>query len=613
MSEIKAQDPFANLIARPWEVPELNMEEEGGLFVESIVHTITDNLKDGNSKEKKVETLNNGDKKTTEYVFSSNPSNTIDSNNNNMIPGFEASGIIDNTNNSFYVPYNYNRDEQESIDALKSEIAYNAGKDWLNAVRQGVAEDFGGDSISSNLPINLVHSQQDRLAKQEDPYSDSTLYPGNEDASFDSNTVYNMGVSDDGSFVYSNISSIEPADFDEDGNLTKFPKITTEDGDTKESSNLPNYNDPANDPEAEAQIEIIAADKTHNSATALKTLQEELNNHKFSPQLMAQDYKQFLEEAGYIKDVDEQLYKSLIGVASALVMGYDVGEAITYGFGAQVEAQRLAKEEQDAKNDQMMDLLKEYGPNMTDDMWNASIAELGANTNDPALKFLTMGREATRKTENAAAELSYVEEIYKLEKELFNLIHREGDNNNTIEAAEFTDMFYAVADQMEISRKPGESLDTVLSKMKLAKSRLIGAYGQWENYSKNIAGKPSSERSAWKPWTWFKEKLPEITTPMVFFEGMHGLIDGGGANIIPLDPENKPEQYAKSTLALYFLDGLEKDFQKKQEIQKDIFNKWSKEEKGKGGSFDSIDNYPDYFYAEIYKMINERNKQILSQ
>jgi len=546
--EIKVQDPFANLIAKPWEVPELNMEEDGGLFVESIVHTITDNLKDGKSKEKTIETMNNGDKKTTEYNFAS----TFPTEKENPNGLFRVEN--DNNNN-----------------------------------------------------VNLVHSQQKRLAEQEDPYPNFTLYPGNEDSNFDSNTVYDMGVSDDGPFI----NSIEPASFDEDGNLIKFPEITTEDGNTTESQTLPNYKDPFNDLEAEAQIETIAADSTHGSAKALKALQEELDNHKFSPELMAQDYKQFLEEAGYIKDVDGQLYKSLIGVASALVMGYDVGEAITYGFGAQVEAQKLAKEEQDAKNDQMMDLLKEYGPNMTDDMWDAAIAELGANPNDSTLKFLTLGRDATRKSANAAAELTYIDKMVKLEKELYSLIDNEF--NSLEETAEFTTMFNAVATQMRNSKRPGESLDEVAAKMTLTKDRLIGAYGQWENYSKNVAGRPSGDRSLIKPWTWFKEKLPEITTPMVFFEGMHGLIDGAGGNLIPLDPENKPEQYAKATLALHFLDGLEKDFQKNQIIQKDIFKKWSKEEKGQGGKFNNLDNYPDYFYAEVYKMFNARNQRLLAQ
>ena len=546
--EIKVQDPFANLIAKPWEVPELSMEEDGGLFVESIVHTITDNLKDGKSKEKTIETMNNGDKKTTEYNFAS----TFPTEKENPNGLFRVEN--DNNNN-----------------------------------------------------VNLVHSQQKRLAEQEDPYPNFTLYPGNEDSNFDSNTVYDMGVSDDGPFI----NSIEPASFDKDGNLIKFPEITTNDGNTTESSTLPDYKDPFNDPEAEAQIETIAADSTHGSAKALKALQEELDNHKFSPELMAQDYKQFLEEAGYIKDVDGQLYKSLIGVASALVMGYDVGEAITYGFGAQVEAQKLAKEEQDAKNDQMMDLLKEYGPNMTDDMWDAAIAELGANPNDSTLKFLTLGRDATRKSANAAAELTYIDKMVKLEKELYSLIDNEF--NSLEETAEFTTMFNAVATQMRNSKRPGESLDEVAAKMTLTKDRLIGAYGQWENYSKNVAGRPSGDRSLIKPWTWFKEKLPEITTPMVFFEGMHGLIDGAGGNLIPLDPENKPEQYAKATLALHFLDGLEKDFQKNQIIQKDIFKKWSKKEKGQGGKFNNLDNYPDYFYAEVYKMFNARNQRLLAQ
>ena len=513
---------------------------------------------------------------------------TVNLTDNNLVPGFIA-GQLDGTNNTDFVPYTDTRNENDAIEAYKAEKAYEAGQNWLDALKAGVIEDFGGDS-SSKAIFDIATDDNGKI-KFNLTDEKETL------ENFQSPEI--------------TIKKIEPAGFDENGNLIKFPEITTEDGNTTESSTLPNYSDPAKDPEAEAQIETIAADSTHNSAKALKALQEELNNHKFSPELMAQDYKQFLEEAGYIKDVDEQLYKSLIGVASALVMGYDVGEAITYGFGAQVEAQRLAKEEQDAKNDQMMDLLKEYGPNMTDDMWDAAIAELGANPNDSTLKFLTMGRDAARKSANAAAELSYIEKMVKLEKELYSLIDNEF--NSLEETAEFTTMFNAVATQMRNSKKPGESLDEVAAKMALAKDRLIGAYGQWENYSKNVAGRPSSDRSLIKPWTWFKEKLPEITTPMVFFEGMHGLIDGSGANLIPLDPENKPEQYAKATLALHFLDGLEKDFQKNQIIQKDIFKKWSKEEKGQGGKFNNLDNYPDYFYAEVYKMFNARNQRLLAQ
>jgi len=268
-----------------------------------------------------------------------------------------------------------------------------------------------------------------------------------------------------------------------------------------------------------------------------------------------------------------------------------------------------------------MELLKEYGPYMDDNMWNAAISDLfpdGAK-NNTVLDFMTMGRKSMKDSESAAAEVTYIDGMIALEKELFAMIYQErgadGEGGNLSEATEFTTMFYQVADQMKRAMKPGDSLSSVSTKMNLAKDRLLGAYGQWENYNRYQAGNVEDveAKAFYKPWTWFTEKLPAITTPMVFFEGMHGLIDGGGANVIPLDPEKKPMQYQKATLALYFLKGLESDYQKNQEIQKDIYKKWSKEEKGQGGSFNSIDNYPDYFYAEVYKMFNARNKKLLSQ
>ena len=151
-----------------------------------------------------------------------------------------------------------------------------------------------------------------------------------------------------------------------------------------------------------------------------------------------------------------------------------------------------------------------------------------------------------------------------------------------------------------------------------AEGRLLTAFTQWHKYNNTwkLDREKQENKSKLKPWTWFgNDPLPKITTPMVFWEGLHGLVDGSGANLVPLDPETQPLQYYQATMGLFLLDAVEptdttEGYQKNLEIQKDIHNRWVKEERETAGS-NFKENYPGYFFAEVYKLMDAKHKEML--
>jgi len=439
-------------------------------------------------------------------------------------------------------------------------------------------------------------------------------------------------IGDDGNFALNEdsgkfktteikITKVTPADFDKDGNLIKFPVVKYEDGSEIESAtgidlttattNLKNNNGEAEPGSQEDMVAAIAEDSEHNTVEALEILQKELAEHKFSPELMAAAYEEFLKEAGYIENVDERLYKAIIGAAGAAMMGADIGDAIAYGFGAQEKARQIEMAEKQVKSEQLFDILKEYGAYMDDEAWNGALETLGLSPDDSMVGHLSLGRDAMRKDNNSQASSAYTDKLHKVKKDLFEKIYQErtagGEPGNLLSAVEFNHMFDAVAKQFSDSGNPEGIFE--------AEGQLLEAYGQWERYQSNYKkDKENREKSFLKFWHWdiFNDEVPNITTPMVFYEGLSGLIDGGGANILPLDP--KKEDYALATMALSYLKGMVPGYEENQKTQMEIFNTWSKTTKGvSGADYNTLAEYPKYFASQVYKMLDARNKEMLAK
>ncbi len=129
----EVQNPFENLTANPWD--ELTMEEDGGLFVESIVTTNTQS-KDGKNKDKTVKTFGNGDKEITEYQHTTAADETISVMDDNKIPGFIAQGFPTTYSGGIetedvFIPAAFDGTEKSAMEAYLGNKKYEAGRNFF--------------------------------------------------------------------------------------------------------------------------------------------------------------------------------------------------------------------------------------------------------------------------------------------------------------------------------------------------------------------------------------------------------------------------------------------------------------------------------------------------
>jgi len=420
----EVQNPFQNFIAQPWD--ELTMEEDGGLFVESIVTTNTQS-KDGANKDKTVKTFGNGDKEIVEYQHTKAADETISLLDDNKIPGFTAQGFpttysggIETEN--VFIPAAFDGTEKSAMEAYLGEQKANAGRDFFKALLSS-----GGSDLADNN-IDLIHSQEDRLAEQE---------------------IYDPAY----------ISRHPPVD------KSIFEKSLGADPDTGEYEAIPK--DPAETAKEKAirgdapvaegvTAEDIAKISTSPSGqAALEELQTDIIAANGDENAIAAAGQEFMDGIGGLADYDPQLVKSLFAMAAAMMMGDSFGDAMATGFGVMEEAAMAEEAATKERTDEVVDMLIENAANINDATFWATLAEF--NLTDKQKE--SIGRKWALSKQISDVEqfkLNRDEVLQKIQDFTKDTITRYTDTDNYDEIAPKIDTFLTyAADKLIKQANPG--------------------------------------------------------------------------------------------------------------------------------------------------------------
>jgi hypothetical protein len=329
--------------------------------------------------------------------------------------------------------------------------------------------------------------------------------------------------------------------------------------------------------------------------TALQILQDKVDSYVKSPELIATELDQFMRESGYLVDVDAELHKGVMMFAAAIAMGSNLSQAMSASFGQLAYEDEQQQIQDQANKDRMMDLLKTNGKFMTPASWKAALDSMPLSKNDKNYLDILQQTSSAEATETAAAE--YLGKVQKFEKELVEMVHiKTGDGKNTSRIPAFREMMHQVNIQMTQAGRSKEFLGSI------TQNELLEAFTDWEDY---LAQPAEKESAWWAIWDWFDTPTKKILDPIVFYEGNQGLIGESGSPSIPIDKEDPHYEYI---LIAQQYNGLmnQNDQDKMDAEESDIYNQWFKEEKGKGGAFSDVSNYPYYFAVEIKKRLRER-------
>jgi len=335
--------------------------------------------------------------------------------------------------------------------------------------------------------------------------------------------------------------------------------------------------------------------KDKDVLSALEILQAKVDSYQKSPELIAAELEQFMTEAGYLEDVDQELHKGAMMFAVAIAMGANLSQAMSASYGQLAYEDEQQQIVDQANKDRMMDLLKTNGKYMNKASWKSALDGMNLSQKDQDYLDVLYQTSNAEATETAAA--TYLESVQDLEKELLELVHiKTGDGKNTDRMPEFLDMVHSINVQMS---KAGNSKQFLTGP---TKTQLVEAYTDWEKY----LAQPAEKTAAWwKIWDWFGTPAKKILDPIVFYEGNQGLIGAAGTPSIPIDKDDPNYEYI---LIAQQYNGImhNSDRDKMDAEELSIYNQWFKEVKGKGGAFNDLDKYPYYFAVEIKERLKEK-------
>ena len=335
---------------------------------------------------------------------------------------------------------------------------------------------------------------------------------------------------------------------------------------------------------------VNAVTKDKEVLSALEVLQEKVDSYRKSPELIAAELEQFLTEAGYLKDVSEDLYKGAVMFATSIAMGSNLGQAMSASFGQLALEDEAELERNQANKDRMFDLLKTNGKYMTPASWNSALKSMNLTPQDE--EYFRMLRESIQNEATETASVEFLEKVQEFDDALIEMIHvKTGDNANT------ADMFEVKSMQQEVLKKLTESGRREQYFTNTTQGALAEAYTEWNKYKDMPADK---EGSWWQFWKWFGEGDKMILDPIVFYDGMQGLIGADGiSSDIVIDPDN--EHYEHALIGKQYLKVMHgNNATKMAEEQADIYNQWFKEEFQKSGSkFKNREDYLFYFATEV--------------
>jgi len=393
---------------------------------------------------------------------------------------------------------------------------------------------------------------------------------------------------------------IEPAELNEDGSVKKFPKV-----DEKSSADAYNPNTDVesilkgeNTPTSEMTKLVLANGEAIEN---LKILQEQVDKYQQSPEMIKKAYDSFLKESGWLKNSNEDLFKGLVGFASAMVMGLDVTDALGLGFGIvqqQKEEEIAAREE---RKNKFVELLKDSGPYMNDTAWEATLERLGFDNADD-IEYMNLFRDLGRTKLNTTSTESYIEDVQAMEKELKDLLIHPGMEGNQGEYNEYVALFnYA---QSQYKNNPENFLK--------AKEQIAQAFTQWQDYKLSDKAKGEGPKRIWFPWTWNNKENPNVLSPIVFFENLHGLVDLDGKFMMSVKADD-PNYALIGEANLYLNNMFANDQNRIKEASMKIAADWSKNHKNKTGSkYKNKEDYSEFFIIEVNKLVQNRTSEIIS-
>jgi len=529
----EVQNPFQNLIANPWD--ELTMEEDGGLFVESIVTTNTQS-KDGKNKDKVVKTFGNGDKEIIEYQHTKAADETISLlDNNNKIPGFFADGFqttySGNTeNNGVFIESAFDGTEKSAMEAYLGDKKYEAGKDFFKALlSSGVSnEDNNIDLIKSqearineqeSLYPNSINEEMLKIlerteAEKQDDYYDVT--DPNSSKFFDrslgqvltgtgmqrkpiQNKNYGMTTSAEDQAIFDNarekrrLSRVagNTAQQDEmDSGYFNMEKARI-DQQIQEASNAQNTVNQSGADNESLDTPIIGNDEVVNGVTAEdiaiigasangQSMAEEFGNDLAAangdPAKIDAAKAEFGDGLFDLAEYDPQLAKSLFAMMGAMLMGESFGDAMATGFGVMEEAAMEEEAANKAAADEVVALLIDNAEYLSDDVFFATLAQY--NLSDEQLKDITMkygiAKSAAQNKKTATDLATALTDLNKFEKDIIAL-YTDSDNVGAV-APKIRQLLTYVHDQLNNQANPTWLLDPKNRENRDALEEAIGTY-----------------------------------------------------------------------------------------------------------------------------------------
>ena len=501
---------------------------------------------------------------------------------------------------------NPTRGEMEQImapDSSKSTAAYTeADRELVENKRKFSFDDY----VSPGNP-----NDQTMLMNREEIFKDSMADTINSFKPNDLSTVMNReeiladSMEDDESIVSKNLGKVIPPIFDmgEEYRLAAFgtseingKEIKTQDVDLNKATEkvITNKNNGGSEEKGSVGEAVKAVTENKEVLSALEVLQEKVDSYRKSPELIAAELEQFLTEAGYLKDVSEDLYKGAVMFATSIAMGSNLGQAMSASFGQLALEDEAELERNQANKDRMFDLLKTNGKYMTSASWNSALKSMNLTPQDE--EYFRMLRESIQNEATETASVEFLEKVQEFDDALIEMIHvKTGDNANT------ADMFEVATMQQEVLRKLTESGNRNQYFSNTTQKAMVDSYTEWVKYK----DMPADNDSAWwKFWDWFEEGDKMILDPIVFYDGMQGLIGADGISPDIVISKDSPH-YEHALIGKQYLKVMHgNNATKMAEEQADIYNQWFKEEFQKSGSlFKNKEDYLFYFATEVKKRL----------
>jgi len=372
----EVQNPFQNFIAQPWD--ELTMEEDGGLFVESIVTTNTQS-KDGKNKDKTVKTFGNGDKEIVEYQHTKAADETISLLDDNKIPGFTAQGFpttysggIETEN--VFIPAAFDGTEKSAMEAYLGNKKYEAGRNFFQQALLSSIEKQNNsmqNNISSRHPdevkkgyfeslFDLDTSRLDRTNAEIEADNKIQAIRDGKGYPYRAGPTKSIDKYTTDSVKGSGVSALREEElaeniFERDSIASQYAQFGTPvKGSGKPAlrgEELAESFEATPPPLTEEDKNLLTSSKAAQESLDLLRKELKVLEDKGDRLGSREVYLDFLKENGVLKDFRPDLYKALAGAAFGMLMGQDIDDAFFNSFGG-IQAEKDAAAEAALKFEQ---------------------------------------------------------------------------------------------------------------------------------------------------------------------------------------------------------------------------------------------------------------------